>query len=290
MDRVLLVYEDLNELGHIEATLRKVGFDVESISTDFSLSEKLLSFNPDIITVYGKGIKFSTIALGKKLKDNFRYQGKVVLIFAPDDPPNPQDLLKVRVDVLVQAPVGAIKLADSLLRLSGRDFTQAMDKLTRIAETDLQFRNFENKILAGSGRSVDSELLHISGRREVTKRTLVSSDLSESHEVDVGEGVTAPDDPDFVEAQKSLEDLVSEDAKHSVKAQLQQAKEAAELRLASYKQYIEKVDFDIEKAQLKKTAARKEQKELLKYWNKKDLENQDQLRKQFAQALFKKKS
>lgn len=93
MDRVLLVFEDLNELSHIEATLRKVGFDVESISSDFSLSEKLLGFNPDIITIYGKGQKFSTISLGKKLKDNFRYQGKVVLIFAPNDPPNPQDLL-----------------------------------------------------------------------------------------------------------------------------------------------------------------------------------------------------
>lgn len=289
MDRVLLVFEDINEVAHIEATLRKVGFDVESIQNDVALSERLLGFNPDIITIYGKGHKFSTIQLGKKLKDNFRYQGKVVLIFAPNDPPDPQDLLKVRVDVLVQAPVGAIKLADSLLRLSGRDYVQALDKLTRIAETDLQFRAAENKILSGSGRSVDTELLHISGRRETSKKTFVTSDLSESQEIEVGVQGDVVADPDFVEAQKSLEDLVSEDLKSNVQSQIQLAKEHAELRLAGYKEYIDKIDFDIEKSDLKRTAARKKQKEMLKYWNKNELEKQDELRKKFVKELFKKK-
>jgi len=161
MDRVLLVYEDSTESSHIEITLRKVGFDVETIPGELSLSEKLLSFNPDVIVAHGKGIKLQTLSIGKKLKESFRYMGKVVLIFPAGAVPQQQELRKARLDVLVEAPVGTLNLAETLLKLTGRYQENILDKLVRIAQTDIGFRSQENKLLAGTGKNLDQEISYV---------------------------------------------------------------------------------------------------------------------------------
>ena len=55
MDRVLLVIEDIQYATHLEMTLRKVGFDIETISNEYNLPDKLLTFNPDYVIVKGIG-------------------------------------------------------------------------------------------------------------------------------------------------------------------------------------------------------------------------------------------
>ena len=76
MDRVLLVFDDLQYSGHLEMTLRKVGFDTETITNEYNLSEKLLTFNPDYIIVKGNSPRVSCFQIGRKLKETVRYQGR----------------------------------------------------------------------------------------------------------------------------------------------------------------------------------------------------------------------
>ncbi|HRO68711.1 MAG TPA: hypothetical protein PL182_14150, partial [Pseudobdellovibrionaceae bacterium] len=81
MNKVLLAYEDYSEMLTIQSVLKKVGFDVLTTSSEFSLSEQVLSFNPEIIIGYGKGPKVSTLGVGRRLKDMPRWTGRVILIF-----------------------------------------------------------------------------------------------------------------------------------------------------------------------------------------------------------------
>ena len=59
MDRVLLIIDDIQYSRHVEMTLRKVGFDVESLSNEFNLAETILTFNPDYVICRGNTNRLS---------------------------------------------------------------------------------------------------------------------------------------------------------------------------------------------------------------------------------------
>ena len=61
MVKVLLVYEDFNELTLTESCLKKVGFDVVGISNELLVSDQLLAFYPDIVVAHGKNGKVSRL-------------------------------------------------------------------------------------------------------------------------------------------------------------------------------------------------------------------------------------
>ena len=82
MERILIAVDNNAYAGHLEMTLRKVGYDIENISTEYNLSEKLLSFNPDIIVAKGNSSRLSALNIGRKLKETIKFAGKVVLVMA----------------------------------------------------------------------------------------------------------------------------------------------------------------------------------------------------------------
>ena len=95
MNKILLVYEDYTDLMSVEATLKKVGFDVIGLSSEYSVAEQMLSFNPDVVVGSGRGGKVSSLGVGKRLKEMSRWQGKAILIFPANFKPTPQELLKI---------------------------------------------------------------------------------------------------------------------------------------------------------------------------------------------------
>lgn len=319
MDRVLLVYEDISEVAHVEATLRKVGFDIESIPNDYNLSEKLLSLNPDVIVAHGRGVRFNTMNVGKRLKESYRYTGKVVLIFPQGSNPTQAELIKVRLDVMIMAPVSTIKLAKVLLKLTGRNQENVIDKLTRIAQTDLTFRSQENSLMAGTGKSIDSELIYLSNENEANEIKYVSENSPElanilvspsgaqaqqeveaknvagepSHQEKIGDKPGAPEGAD------EFADLFSPHSegdanKQRIMQSLQKAKESLTLRVAAYQKALEVAEEQAileglpqpaPKGPLSKQEARKKQKELLKDLDADELKRQDANRREFAVAL-----
>jgi hypothetical protein len=136
MSKVLLVYEDYADLMSVESTLKKVGFDVIGLSSEYAVSDQIISFNPDVVVGSGKGAKVSSLGVGKRLKEMTRWSGKAVLIFPAGFKPNPQDLIKLRVDMILEAPVAPLRIVQVLAKLLGQDESVLLEKLNKASHLE----------------------------------------------------------------------------------------------------------------------------------------------------------
>ena len=101
MVKVLLVYDDFNELTLTESYLKKIGFDVVGISNEILINDQILSFNPEILVVHGKNMKVSSFSVGQKLKDYGRYHGKAVIVVPKGMRPSPSEMIKMKMDAMI---------------------------------------------------------------------------------------------------------------------------------------------------------------------------------------------
>ena len=139
MLKILLVYDDFQELTSVELMLKKIGFDVVGITSEFSLAEQLLSFNPQIVVAQGRTAKVSTANVGRRLRESARWDGQSVLIFYSNAKPQATELLKIRMDVGLEYPVEPTKIVQVLAQLGSLDANQLLDKLIKnMAETTAQ--------------------------------------------------------------------------------------------------------------------------------------------------------
>ncbi len=286
MDRVLLVFDDLQYSLHLEMTLRKVGFDTETITNDYNLSEKLLTFNPDYIIVKGNSQRVSCLQIGKKLKDTVRYQGLVILIFPADLKPQPDELIKLRMDLLLFEPISALRLVGHILSLSNADQDAIMDKLLRIAHTDSQFRQFEQQILKTSGASIDAEIQFITGKikeqkdgSETIDETAIQTFMDPNFKIPDFKTQLVPEDQESRMDPNYLQDL---------KAELANLDSELPLRIATYNKAIKVVDQDLKKGLIKRYTKKRAQ-ENSAITGPEEKKDRDSERKDFAVALWKKK-
>lgn len=233
MVRVLLVYEDFNELTLTETYLKKVGFDVVGISNEILIHDQILSFNPEILVVHGKNVKVSSFSVGQKLKDYGRFHGNVVIVVPRGVRPTPAEMIKMKMDAMVEAPIDPEKLIQVLCRLSGVSLEQVLDKLhkAKLSDPDLN-----KKMIMISGTVHDPAKISVTGGNW---------------------GGKVP-----------LEDKV---------------------RAARYKELIKDVYIDTEKTSHHRQELKEAQKEMKKDWFSDELDNQDELKRQFVEAMFKKK-
>ena len=167
MSKVLLIFEDYTELNTILFTLKKVGFDCIGITTEFGTSEQVISFNPDIVIASGKGPKVSTVGVGRRLKEMPRWTGKAVLIFAPGFKPKPEDLMKIRMDVVLEAPVENVRLIQVLAKLTNQDDQVLIEKLIKsMAQENI---TKETSFTVGSNKS-SNDKVYVGGGVD-TKKT-----------------------------------------------------------------------------------------------------------------------
>lgn len=167
MNKILLIYDDFAELSTVDYSLKKVGFDVISISSEFAIQEKILSFNPEIVIAYGRGPKVTTIGVGKRLKEMTRWGGKSLLIFPAGFKPDPQDLIRARMDLLLEAPIQVTRLIQILAKITNQDDQQLLEKLIKAAATESvesnakspnKVREDDNVFVGGqSGESDDTQ-------------------------------------------------------------------------------------------------------------------------------------
>ncbi len=131
MAKILLIYDDYTELNAVQFTLKKLGFDCLGISTEFGTNQQVISFNPDIVIASGRGPKVTTVGVGRRLKEMPRWTGKAILIFPAGHKPNPEDLIKIRMDVVLEAPVENVRLIQVLARLTNQDDQVLIEKLIK---------------------------------------------------------------------------------------------------------------------------------------------------------------
>lgn len=228
MVKVLLVFEDFNELTLTETYLKKVGFDVVGITNEVLIQDQLLSFNPEIIVAFGKNSRVSSFSIGQKLKENSRYHGKLVIVVPKDIRPTANEMLKMKMDGILEAPIEPEKLVQVLARLSGQPAATYVDKLhkARFAEPEIQSRMVQS-------RPTEAEVIPIRPGLNISIQ-----------------------DPE---------------------------------RVKKYEQFTKDIHFDPQQSTHQRKDLKEKQKELKKTWDFDALEGLDKLRRQFAEALFKKK-
>jgi len=266
MDRVLIVSEEAVFTSHVEKTLIEVGFETALLNSEDGLQQKILEFKPEIIVVKGGSAKLSSMRVGQALKEIIKYQGKVILILNKNQNIDPHDINRVKMDYLLFEPVGAVKVVSHVLNLVTEHRDAIRGRLQKIADNDPSFRKQEENFLV-SGKSVDQEMVHVTGKVDKTTVTHVKSK----------EGLT-PEEMQHVKVQLEKE-LSDNEALHHKK-------------IEAYNNLIGNLDADLKLGHKKRHANEKQKalrKELLVDPGQEKLDSLDQDRRKFAIALTKKR-
>jgi DNA-binding response OmpR family regulator len=232
MVKILLVFEDFNELTLTETYLKKVGFDVVGITNEVLVSDQILSFNPDIIVAFGNKSRVSSFSIGQKMKENHRYHGKVVIVVPKDVRPSPDDILRMKMDGILEAPLDPERMVQVLARLAGQSPQAYVDKLNKARFSD---------------------------DGEIAKR------MSSAPAADGGAQV--------IPLNPRAQEVSFEDPQ----------------RMKKYADFTKDVEFDVQQSTHQRKDLKDKQKDLKKGWDFETLEELDQLKRQFAEALFRKK-
>ncbi len=190
MDRVLLIIDDIQYNRQVEVSLRKVGFEVESVNNEFNVNEPLLAFNPDYVIVRGNSSRLSVLNVGKKLKESsIAHNTKIILVFPEKFEFAAEDLFRMRADLVLNDPISTIRLVLYLISLTGQDSEVMKEKLLKFAVTDAQFRASEQQILRHAGITIDSEI-EILSNTEVAALISTSKQLHHLTESKTKSGIT----------------------------------------------------------------------------------------------------
>ncbi|MFS4457593.1 hypothetical protein [Bdellovibrio sp. HCB2-146] len=319
MSKVLLVYEDYADLMNVEATLKRVGFDVLGVSSEYSLADQMLGFNPEVVVGSGRGGKVTTLGVGKRLKEMTRWQGKSILIFPANAKPAPQDLLKIRVDMILEAPVPVMRLVQVIARLSGQDEGAIMDRLNKMS-LDTQGKN--NQTGGGVSRTTpEEEAIFVKGNSEEADAAEHVEEDSERRRVEFrfGERMNAADseksgfsltseeafpdvdlsalereltgggtpEPEKIETFVEEEPLSPSGAEGNPQEELAKAEAGLKAKMARYAEMTKDVKV-APKSTITRVEARRRQKALVADWDTENLNKLDELRRDFTKALFKK--
>lgn len=318
-----------------QAILQKAGFDVLGISTEYTLSENVLSFNPDVVVAYGRAGKVTTIGAGRRLREMTRWQGKVVLVLPAGYKPNPQDFAKIRADMLLEAPLPGLRLMQIIGKMLGYDELLLQERLSKHGNDNTKP---DANLLGGTGFEGDlnNEAVMVTGQVGEEVESFTITGTPEEAEDDFAKAKAKfnldisseqPPKPEKKKEDQDLEALWNELTNHSelsitpedevaakaagkninfdlsdersleittqevdkLAKEIQNARKSGADRVSKYGKYTAQInDFDPRQS-LSKIASRRTQKEIVKTWNNKEIESQDDLRKAFTKALFRKK-
>jgi hypothetical protein len=270
MSKVLLCFEDFSELMTTQTSLQKAGFDVLAITSEFSLSNQVLSFNPDIVVGYGRGPKLSTVGVGKRLKEMSRWPGKVLLIFPTKVKPEPSDVARLRMDMAIEGPIDILKLLYVLAEMAQLHPEELIEKYKKNIQVD-SAQTSHGEISIQSADKTDA--VYVSGRMDQPP----VHPGSEWGEVRVSE-----EEAEF----NKLMGLENND----IQSQLGRVEKQSLERQSRYNQFMhDKPLPESTSNTLKRRDTKKAQNSLRTDWSSNELKNQDEGRKEFTNALFKKK-
>ncbi len=330
MDKILLVYEDYADLMEVESALKKVGFNVLGLSSEYAVAEQILAFNPDVVVGSGRGGKVSSLGVGKRLKEMSRWAGKVVLIFQANFKPEPEELLRIRVDMLLEAPISPVRLVQILGKILGHDEEVLLGRLLKVMHVDANTRSGGSLVtggiapeeeaifVKGSLPSSEAEVISDASSDEAalsTERIFENADsesLSGASESDALEfkfgdrlsdsrTVTGVDSSEATSQDLAFPDVdisalereilgggIPEVEKVDV-APVTESKPEVSLaaKIAKYTDMVKDVKVS-PKSTVTRVEARRRNKQMKADLDSQNSEDQDELRRKFAKALFKK--
>lgn len=306
MNKILLVYDDYTELMNAETSLKKIGFDVIGLTNEYSLAEQVLSFNPDAVVGFGAGSKVNSSSIGKKLKEMGRWQGKVILIYDPRSKPDAPLLIRVRADIVLETPVPPVRLVQVLAKLLKFDEATLIEKLNKVMQSEAT-RSDVVMVPGDSSTIPEDELIIVPGHEGQKNKSLFGfgKNLKDLYEDETAQLVENSEslfaDVDLKEIEFELTGGKSEqrppsafnieesnaEAHLALKSELKKAQDAASVRVSKYRKLIESVSVS-PVSTVRRVDARKRQKLMQKDMDLDNLKSNDELRREFTKALFKK--
>ncbi len=253
MDRVLLVIDNVQFSGHLENTLRKLGYVTDALQNEYNVNERIIAFNPDVIVSRGTSSRLSTLNVGKRLRDNVKFVGKVILLFPPDSIPDKSQMNMIKADVILPETASAFKIAMTVLSLESIEKTDQLDKLYKIMQEDPLFQAEEQSSLV---------------RHEVTLEYELQT----------------------IRSDRATEDM--EAIRMRIRGELQgEHLTQISSKIEAYNQQIDKINTDLKKG-LSKRHTKQENKSNRKDWDipaSEEAQDLDAARQEFTTELFKKK-
>ena len=282
MNKILLVIEDYTELRDLEMVLRKLGFNVLGIASEFAMSQQILSFNPDIVIGSGQGTKVSSMGVGRRLREMPRWVGHTILSFPPGFTPPPEELIRIRMDNLCESPVTVEKILPFLARIDGANEAQLIEKLRVIRTVSAGEGPANDSYIGGDSFANRDEEIFVPGVKGEEENPFVTPDFKsledELTSLVQGKPVSKDENPsDLPKSSASFWSNSIEKANNDVKA-----------RLAKVMTSLKSVKL-LSESTLTRKKTRKVQNDLAKDWNPADLDEQDRQRREFTRFLFKKK-
>jgi len=272
MLRILLVYDNFQELTAIELVLKKIGFDVLGITSEFSLAEQLLAFNPQIVISQGRSAKVSSAGVGRRLRESLRWDGQSILVFFADSKPQPSEILKMRMDVGLEYPATPTQLIQVISQLAGLDSNQLLDKLVKSASQETSDDAEGTTRGAMESQSTDSVFVSGSSGMEPPETAQVISNRDRPTQP-----MSSIQDPVLQE----LEDMLTGKPKRAEAPAIQDSK-----RAQVYASIL-KNQPPLEAQSFTKQDAKARLRDLVEPMSKESFRNQDDLRREFVKALFK---
>jgi hypothetical protein len=148
MSKILLVYDDFAELNATELSLKKSGFDVIGLTNEYTVKDQIVAFNPDILVGFGNTQRVGSLSVGKKIKDMNRWTGKSVLIFPKGYELPADELIRMRMDMLLESPISVIRLIQIICKLLKLDEKSVIEKLAKSfakdRHDDLAFSSYDS--------------------------------------------------------------------------------------------------------------------------------------------------
>lgn len=308
MSKILLVYDDFAELTALDSSLKKVGFDVVGLTNEFTIKDQIVSFNPEILICFGNSSRVSSLSVGKKLKEMTRWQGITILIFPAEYDIPPDEIVKIRMDMMLEAPVPLTRIIQIIAKLSGLDEQSVIDKLVNsfVSEKSalVNVSNIQNvkekpsPVSKASEPSIETEAPRTieenqpessKSEAEGAVKKRYSDPFQELMQELSGE---PPEKKTFEEKEKAAEKSSSieltDEEREKIKKQVEEHRPNLGDRLKQYSQITVTTSI-YPQSMIKKVRVKKLFNEIKKDWDKEDLTRQDDYRIEFVKALFKKK-
>jgi hypothetical protein len=165
--KLLLVIEDYAELISLESLLRRVGFDVLSLSREASVAETTLAFTPDLLLATYRGRNIDGPRLGQRMKNQVGLRLRVLFVLPPGIDPQDPMLATAGADAWLPLPIDhvrTLRILSSILNLPVEPLVEKLGKIesARLGESDEMYlvqsgtTNREAQLVTGGCESADS--------------------------------------------------------------------------------------------------------------------------------------
>jgi len=146
MPRILLILDDYNEMLYLQTLLKKLGFDVDSLTTTRNISDAIISFNPKFLIMTALGKKVNGIELTKEVTKRSGIPRLILLKPTTQNFSN-GELSASIIDKVMETPVNILKLLKCLSEFdSNVKYDQLTHKLANIISVDKTDEEFIKKI------------------------------------------------------------------------------------------------------------------------------------------------